>query len=174
MSSGPPTPDSKSGWTLSTSQIIDAPVEKVWETLLDFPSYPEWNPFVRKQLVKDKSGRLADPQVISQGAVLDMTTHIPHTMDDTAKPTKAAATVTIVDNENHRVSWKYKFAFNWLLKSVRWQTVTATEDGKAKYESVETFTGLLVGATKSAVGDNLQKAFIAMGEALKARAEESS
>lgn len=27
--------------------LINASIEKAWEVLLDFPSYPEWNPFVR-------------------------------------------------------------------------------------------------------------------------------
>jgi hypothetical protein len=26
---------------------IEATAEKLWNILLDFPSYPEWNPFVR-------------------------------------------------------------------------------------------------------------------------------
>lgn len=28
--------------TVTASSIIDAPIEKVWEVLLDFSSYPEW------------------------------------------------------------------------------------------------------------------------------------
>lgn len=28
--------------------IINAPIELIWETLLDFKSYPSWNPFISK------------------------------------------------------------------------------------------------------------------------------
>ncbi|KIM80131.1 hypothetical protein PILCRDRAFT_44247, partial [Piloderma croceum F 1598] len=34
----------------STRIEIDAPIETVWVTLLDFPSYPNWNPFVTNAL----------------------------------------------------------------------------------------------------------------------------
>ena len=27
---------------LTASAVIDAPIDKVWSVLLDFPSYPEW------------------------------------------------------------------------------------------------------------------------------------
>jgi uncharacterized membrane protein len=32
---------------ITTEIEIEATAEKVWNILLDFPSYPEWNPFVR-------------------------------------------------------------------------------------------------------------------------------
>ena len=28
--------------------IINAPIELIWNTLLDFKSYPNWNPFIKK------------------------------------------------------------------------------------------------------------------------------
>ena len=32
---------------LQTETDIDAPVERVWQVLMDFDAYPEWNPFIR-------------------------------------------------------------------------------------------------------------------------------
>ena len=32
---------------LRTEIIINAPVEKVWNVLTDFPQYPNWNPFIK-------------------------------------------------------------------------------------------------------------------------------
>jgi len=32
---------------LEASIEINAPAERVWSLLMDFPSYPRWNPFVR-------------------------------------------------------------------------------------------------------------------------------
>lgn len=46
----PPTnlPDVPEGlFNVSADIIIDAPLGIVRTVLLDFPSYPEWNPFVR-------------------------------------------------------------------------------------------------------------------------------
>jgi hypothetical protein len=31
-----------------TDIIIDAPADRVWQALSDFPSYPEWNPLIRR------------------------------------------------------------------------------------------------------------------------------
>lgn len=33
-------------FSVGASSLIDAPIDKVWNILLDFQSYSEWNPFV--------------------------------------------------------------------------------------------------------------------------------
>lgn len=33
---------------IATAIDIDAPAAVVWRVLVDFPSYPEWNPFIRR------------------------------------------------------------------------------------------------------------------------------
>jgi uncharacterized membrane protein len=32
---------------LHTEIDVEAPAERVWEVLMDFASYPQWNPFIR-------------------------------------------------------------------------------------------------------------------------------
>ena len=34
-------------FNVSTRTLIDAPLETVWDKILDFASYPDWNPFAR-------------------------------------------------------------------------------------------------------------------------------
>ena len=34
-------------WSVSTRITIDAPINEVWDVLLDWEKYSEWNPFVR-------------------------------------------------------------------------------------------------------------------------------
>jgi len=167
-------PSADSGWAVTASQTIDAPVDKVWGILLDFPSYSEWNTFVRKQVVLDKSKTILENQTAVEGAILDLTTHIPPTMSPNARSHYTRVTITHVDHENHRVSWAYDTMPSWLLRSVRWQSVTAVEDGKTKYESIEVFNGLLVFFLKWFIGANLKKSFDGMADGLKARAEQSS
>lgn len=41
MANLPPRVDS-GVFAVQASTLIDAPVDKIWEILLDFPSYPEW------------------------------------------------------------------------------------------------------------------------------------
>ena len=33
---------------IKTEIAINAPIDKIWNTLLDFKSYPNWNPFIIK------------------------------------------------------------------------------------------------------------------------------
>ena len=33
---------------LHTEIAIDAPADRVWRVLMDFDSYPDWNPYIRK------------------------------------------------------------------------------------------------------------------------------
>ena len=41
-------PDVSPGvFNISTRIVIGTNTAAVWETLLDFPKYPDWNPFVR-------------------------------------------------------------------------------------------------------------------------------
>lgn len=42
----PPLP-SDTQWSAETRITIDAPIETVWDVLLDWEKYAEWNPFVR-------------------------------------------------------------------------------------------------------------------------------
>ena len=119
----------------------------------------------------DKSGNVLENQAPVEGAILHMTTHIPPTMSDNVRSNSTTTTITFVDQENHKISWTYSAPFSWLLRSVRWQSVTAIDNGKAKYETIEVFSGALVVVLRSLMGKDLQQSFEAMGEALKERSE---
>ena len=61
MSGLPPKAD-EAVFAVNASVVIDAPIDKVWGILLDFPSYPEWwgLPFYTPRGVR--TDRLACPQ----------------------------------------------------------------------------------------------------------------
>ena len=40
-------PEEPGVFKAEANATIDAPIDAVWHALLDFPSYPDWNPFVR-------------------------------------------------------------------------------------------------------------------------------
>ncbi|MFC2098889.1 SRPBCC family protein, partial [Bacteroidota bacterium] len=42
--------------TISTDITINAGMDKAWEILSDFPSYPEWNPFITQISGELKTG----------------------------------------------------------------------------------------------------------------------
>ncbi|EEB91172.1 hypothetical protein MPER_10510, partial [Moniliophthora perniciosa FA553] len=64
-------------FNVSSSILINAPIEKVWNILLDFPKYSEWNPFVRKQVVTDASFIPIEDQTPKEGGYMVITSQIP-------------------------------------------------------------------------------------------------
>ncbi|CAL1698177.1 unnamed protein product [Somion occarium] len=171
--SGPTPPRAEDGvFTMTASATIDAPVEKVWNVLLDFPSYPEWNPFVRSQVVVDAANKPLDDQTPKLGSTLILTVNIPPGKDGESHPQKSHEIVTLVDHENHRVAWRYASLPNWLLNAERWQSISLSDDGKAKYDTVEVFGGPVAYLVKWITGKDLKKSFDAFADALKKRSEE--
>ena len=44
---------------IATAIDIDAPADAIWRVLVDFPAYPEWNPFIRRITGEAKVGAQA-------------------------------------------------------------------------------------------------------------------
>jgi len=170
-------PLSTSGvFSVSASIIIDAPRDKVWNVLLDFPKYHEWNPFVRgKTMVTKTDKKPLDDQTPKEGEYLIMSpVHIPPTMNDSSVwlSTTSLGLITVVDNENYRCSWRNVSLPRWLLCAERWYAVSTVLGGGTKYESIEVFTGIAAIFLMIFMSNGLRKGFAAMGEALKKRCEE--
>jgi hypothetical protein len=159
---------------VSTSITIHAPTDHVWNTLLDFGAYGEWNPFVREQLVTDSNGTPLDDQTLHPNAYISMKTQIPPTLSPQHSPRSTRCKVTVVDNENYRVAWVYDVLPTWLLATERWQILTEVEIGGEKvtrYESREVFSGSLAYFVKWFMQAKLKLAFDVMGTGLKERSE---
>ncbi|KAJ3843040.1 hypothetical protein F5878DRAFT_606038 [Lentinula raphanica] len=174
-----PPPVSSAVFHISGSTTISAPPEKVWQILLDFDSYKQWNPFVRSQKVMSKS----DSAPLSVGNRLELyPVHLPPTMDDDhvgfLQKNSTLVEVTVLDHENYRVAWRVAGMLpRWMLDAERWQMITVEEGGdggaemKCKYESYEVFRGVLAYVVQWFVGKELDMGVDAMAEALKLRAE---
>ncbi|KAJ7601006.1 hypothetical protein C8J56DRAFT_23715 [Mycena floridula] len=174
MSSTIPTLADNAVLILHASIIIDAPVEKVWDILLDFPSYEKWNAFVRAQTIIDPQtgAALASQTLTGPGQKMRLNTHLPPTLGEGSFFQKNTTHVLSIamDPINHRAAW-ITTTPKFLLYAERWQTLTVLEDGKVKYDTIETFQGILAYFVKWFVGSNLRLAFKAMAEGLKNRAE---
>ncbi|KIP02190.1 hypothetical protein PHLGIDRAFT_20508 [Phlebiopsis gigantea 11061_1 CR5-6] len=156
---------------VTASSDINAPPDKVWEVLLDFPSYPEWNAFVRTQTVVDKSGHPHASQLISEGSLLHLTVHLPPTMEHKERPSSTSLLVTLLDHSTHRVAWESQTLPAWLLRTERWQWLTVLDSGKTRYETIEVFNGPLAWIIKWFVSANLRLGFQAMADGVKERTE---
>ncbi|KAF9264466.1 hypothetical protein L218DRAFT_900239, partial [Marasmius fiardii PR-910] len=174
-------PDASSAVVIVADSItIDAPVEKVWNALLDFPSYEEWWSELlnrRKQTIVEPSSRKPlDDQTPKVGAqMLLKPVHIPATFDPSSlwpwQFSSAYVKITYIDNENHRVAWRTTGLPTFLLDAERWQTIRRRDDGKTEYETYEVFRGLAAYLMRLFVVANLKKAVRSMAQELKKKAE---
>ncbi|KAF8154106.1 hypothetical protein B0H34DRAFT_720351 [Crassisporium funariophilum] len=162
-------------FSVSSSSLIDAPREKVWSIMLDFPSYKEWNTFVRSQTVVDASKQLLPDQTPAEGQYMSISVNMPPTLEEAGMFGKSSAfvTVTTLDPTNYRVAWCTAGMPRFLLHTERWQALSVDEaTGKTKYETIEVFGGILAYFVRFFVGSKLSVGFKAAADTLKKRAEE--
>ncbi|VDC05177.1 unnamed protein product [Peniophora sp. CBMAI 1063] len=160
-------------FSVSSSIVIDAPPSVVWKVILDFPAYKEWNSFVRAQVQLDQSKKpLADQSVpVELGSFLRLSVHLPPTMDDSVSFTHSDEIVTELDSSNFRVAWRFLPPIPGILNAERWQQLTATDGGKTKFETKETFRGPVAYVVRWMLRDKLQGAFETYADDLKKRSE---
>ena len=139
--------------TLETSIEIGAPVDRVWEVLAGFDSYPEWNPFVR-----EISGT---PAV---GERLRAVLQPPQGRGLTIKPVVTAA------DPGQRLSWIGRLGVPGIFDGQHLFELTATEVGTRLVHS-ETFRGVLVPVLWRSFETGTRAGFELMNEALKNRVE---
>ncbi|CCM06020.1 uncharacterized protein FIBRA_08264 [Fibroporia radiculosa] len=177
---------------LSSSAVIDAPIEKVWDLLLNFHTYSEWyfsepdalvmtntpsmnnrNAFVHKHIIVDPSTNEPLPdQTPREGLHLLMEVHIPPNEDRSHPPTsRPRELITALDHESHRIAWRNLLP-SWFLSAERWQALSVVENGKTLYETREIMRGPAAYLVRWFLGGSLQKGFQAVADGLKTRAEQ--
>ncbi|KAJ7291153.1 hypothetical protein C8J57DRAFT_1271527 [Mycena rebaudengoi] len=158
--------------------LIDAPIQHVWDILLDFPSYPDWNPFVRSQVVADANFVPLADQTPHENLRLIIDVQIPplHGPVDASTPgnplnaQRSLENITHLDNEHYAAAWGGIEFPDEFLKAERW-SVLSTFNGKTFYESEEVYYGLGAVIVKELFEEGLNEGFQAQAEALKNRAE---
>ncbi|KAK0482972.1 hypothetical protein EDD18DRAFT_1084530 [Armillaria luteobubalina] len=163
---------------INGSSIINAPKEAVWNAVLNFSSYPNWNPFVRSQLVANEFAIPLENQTAFVGAKLIITSQIPplpQPVDVFTPPNLLTQhitleEITVIDTENYRVAWVL-LSPDWILNTIRWSAVSTVVDDygmeKSLYESRETFGGPLASVVQGVLGGDLAESFQAQADALK-------
>lgn len=137
---------------IQTSIRIKAKPERVWEELVDFAAYPEWNPFIRQI-----SGE------IYRGGRLKVVIKPP-------KRTAMKFRPRLVRYEApYEMRWVGKFIAKGLFRGEHYFLIEDFEDGSL-FTHGERFSGFLV-QPLDAFLDKTKKHFIQMNEALKKRCE---
>jgi hypothetical protein len=141
----------------SVTVDIEAPQAFVWEVLLDYPSYPQWNPYTVRV---DSTCRLGDP--------VDL--YLP----DPNKPGELLHQrewICVVDPPR-------QFAYEMLptpavdVHARRDQYVEATGLETSRYWTTDVFDGPLAEFVMKHNGEWVKKGFDAVALALKTRAED--
>jgi len=139
---------------IRTEIEIDASAERVWSVLLDFPAYPEWNPFVRSI-----SG---DPR---PGGRLRVSLHPPGGRAMTFRPTVLAA---VPDRE---LRWRGRLLLPGVFDGEHYFQIATVAPGRVRFTHGERFSGLLVPLLKASLEQSTKAGFVAMNDALRQRAE---
>ncbi|MHA2252921.1 MAG: SRPBCC family protein [Candidatus Kariarchaeaceae archaeon] len=139
---------------LQTEINIETTPEELWEKLMDFDSYPNWNPFIKSiQGDKELDGRLEAKleQVNGQGMNI--------------KP-------RITNYEPNKLfSWLGKLLFNGLFDAEHYFEIQKLSDQEVKFIHKEKFNGVLVRFFRKMIDGATRDSFIAMNEALKLELE---
>jgi hypothetical protein len=137
---------------LETKIIIEATPQRVWEILMDFQAYGEWNPFIKAISGEKKKGGKLVAVISNAGKKM------------TFKP------VVLVFEEQHELRWLGKLFIKGLFDGEHYFLLMDNGDGTTTFTQGEHFSGMLVGVFASALKQT-KAGFIAMNGALKSRAE---
>ena len=139
---------------IQTQVIIHTNPEKVWSVLMDFPSFPAWNPFIRRIGGGNRTGEY-----------LKLTLKVPDGMEMTIGP----RILNVIPNREFR--WKGKLIVSGLFDGEHYFKLMDLGDGRTQFIHGEQFSGILV----SLFGSTLVKTkigFERMNQALKERCEQ--
>ncbi len=133
---------------------IEASPERVWAILLDFPSHPEWNPFVRRIEGVAKVGERLTVYIQPQGG-----------KGMTFRP----AVLTVAPNSELR--WLGRLLLPGIFDGEHDFRITPLAPHRVRFVQGERFSGVLVPFLKSSLDGGTKAGFEAMNRALKSRAE---
>ncbi|HKP55299.1 MAG TPA: SRPBCC domain-containing protein [Polyangiales bacterium] len=137
--------------TVRVETIIPAPRPAVWDVLVDFARYPEWNPFTIGVTTR---GHIGDPvllDVMLGGRRLKMRERMR------------------VHEPERRIGWGLHLLGGALLDCTRIQELEDAGEGSTRYVCQESFRGLSVPLFYGLFRNAMQEGFRANAEALRER-----
>lgn len=134
----------------SVTVEIPAPASFVWGVLLDYPNYPQWNPYT-----------LSVDTTLAVDSPIDLTLPKP----DGSEGTWVSREYIRVVEPPRLLRYDTGDTFPGLL-GVRDQLVTPLGDDRCSYHTFETFTGKYADAVFTAQGAYVKKGFDSVAHAL--------
>ena len=152
-SNKPPPPKAPPGLRIEHRIGIQAPAEVIWEVISDLKSWSQWC-----KLYPKASGE------IRIGATLDITLALPGRPEEEIHPT----VLEWVPNE--QLHWRLSMV-GGLVKTIRYFEIEALAEAGCIVSNGEIIGGLLGPRLGKRMSRTIYRAFVAMNEALKVRAE---
>jgi hypothetical protein len=140
---------------LHTEINIDAPASAVWETLTDFDSYPDWNPFIR---------RIRGDLVV--GRRLDVVLR----QDPNRPPLRIKPEVT-VHSPGRAFAWRGTLLHRAVFVGEHRFEVEEVSEEQTRFAQAEEFDGYLLPLAWRLLDTKTRLAFDTMNRALKIEAE---
>lgn len=138
---------------IKTQIEIKAPVETVWNILMDFDHYPEWNPFIKS---------ISGEQMV--GSQLTAFIQPPAQKGMTFKP------IVLKCKANEEFRWLGKLWGGGFFNGEHYFILNKPGTNATQFIHGEKFTGILVGML-SGMLKNTMNGFETMNKALKEKAE---
>lgn len=138
---------------LQTEIIINASAAKVWAVIMDFASYPQWNPFIQKIEGKAAVGEKLRVEL------------------NNGKGVSVFKPAVLVCDPNQQFEWLGSLPIPGIFNGQHYFKIEPISATQVKFVHGENFSGLLAGFIMKQIGEQTQKGFIAMNKALKTRAE---
>jgi hypothetical protein len=133
---------------------IDAPLERVWEILVDFPNYGAWNRFCPRI---ECSGEL--------GAKVVMDVRFPG-----QKPIRQVEVLNVLEPP-HRIAWGVIMGSRAILVANRYQTLETLGPGRTRYTTIDYMSGLIAPIVNVMYAEKVRAGFQLAADGLKEYAE---
>lgn len=137
--------------TVRVEAIIPAPRSAVWDVLVEFRRYPEWNPFTVGVTTTGRVGDQVQLDVLLGGRRMKLRERMR------------------VFEPQRRVGWGLRLLGGHLLDCTRVQELEDTADGQTRYVCHESFRGWSVPLFYRYYRAPMQAGFEAVARALKER-----
>ncbi|MEW9517755.1 SRPBCC family protein [Streptomyces tubercidicus] len=139
--------------SIETAVDIDAPLDKVWDVIVDFDRYGEWNPFILEARGKAEAGQKLWLRM-QRPAKADEEVHTP--------------TVTVVEKDRH-LQWSGIIRHAMVFRA-RHEFLLEERESGVRLRQREDFGGLTMPLAGGMVW-RIEEGFLLMNAALKVRAE---
>lgn len=154
MTSAGPAPAGPATATIATEIAIAREIGEVWRTLLDFPAYGEWNPYMVRIDGEARAGTVIEVHTLKHG---------------TSAP--LVQKIELVSVEPHAMRWQGGLPDRRAFAGDHWFALSATGPSESLFRHYEHFTGTRLAEFLAGYEKTVTRNFHLFNEALKARCE---